>query len=302
MKSKICAKATVIAILAMLTIGVSPLALAVDKATGGAEAGNVAPEVTSVTTPSQVDPQGVVNFPCTVQDNNTLADIDNVVLKVYHTSVSEGSPDNIVNHYTFWFYPVDNTWHETGPDPAGSHINTETCIEPGVLTVQYDNYSFAIILSGAATAGGWTAKWIATDDNGASGDNTGTFTVNEYIALAISPTTQTFSGDPGDTGLTASENEITCTVTANVNFNIKTGLAADWIGTTHSETIGAANTHADNGVGSINLSSAENQIVWENVPFGEDVTRDIIYTLDLPSPLRDDVYTTTFHVQAVKAP
>ncbi len=287
-------------VLVMIVIGMTPLVLAGDpgEASGEATGGNVAPEVTSVTAPSPVDPQAESVFSCTVQDNNTLEDITTVELIVYLTA--EVNPDNIMDHYTFRYTADGMLWEEIGPDSTtDSHIVVANCNKPSNLTVPSGDYSFAIILSGAATAGEWTAIWIATDDDVASGDNTGTFTVTEYISLAILPTTQTFSGNPGETGLPAAEGPITCTVTANINFDIETGLATDWIGTTYSGTIGAGNTHADNSAGPIDLSSTENKTVWYNVTFDEDVARDITYTLDLPSPLRDDVYTTTFYVQAV---
>lgn len=285
------------AVLAMIVIGMTPLVTATSDGDGEATAGNIAPEVTS----AEPSPDNIVdltlaseNFNCTVRDNNTLADIDNVQLILYTTDATVDGENHIENHYVFWFDPTDNSFYSV---LGAAYIDNESSSYPSDLTENSDNYNFVVKLSGGAKAGtDWHAKWTAVDDNENIGSMSDTFEVLEYISLSILPATQTFSGDPGDMGQTATEGAITCTVTANTNFDIATKLFADWEGTTYGGTIGADNTHASGG-SSIDLSTVYAD-VWTNVTFGEDVTNDITYTLDLPVPLRDDVYTATININA----
>lgn len=137
------------------------------------------------------------------------------------------------------------------------------------------------------------------DDDAAEGSKSDTFEVLEYISLSISPTTQTFSGNPGAVAVSPVEGSITCTVTANTNFDIETKLLADWEGTTHGGTIGAGNTHALGEV-SVNLTTTEYQNVWTDEAFGKDVERKITYTLDMPHPSRDDTYKATISINVKK--
>lgn len=296
------AKAAVAMLMTMLTIGLtSPAVLAVneDSASGSATGGNLTPEVTSVTAPSSVDPQVEYDFPSTVQDNNTLADISTVVLEVYLTT-AEGKPDAKENHYTFTFTAVDNVWTETGPGPDNDHLITGSCTHPPDLTLQSDNYKFVIKLSAAATIGAWTAKWIATDE-ALSGENTDTFSVTGIITLEIDDDTLTFTGSPGDTDRTPTETPTVCTVYTNYTFKVEAKLSADWLGTTHGGTIPMGNTDAaqTSGKEGIKALTGEYQFIWTDVGSGENVQKDIYWFLELPVPLRDDVYTTTFYVQAV---
>ncbi len=291
-------------VLVMIVIGMTPLVLAEEPASGEATGGNVAPEVTSVTAPSPVSPQAEFDFPCTVRDNNTLADISTVVLKVYLTDAGEGAVDAKENHYTFTFTAIDNVWTETGPGPDNDHLITGSCTYPANLTLPSDNYKFVIKLSGAATPGTntWTAMWIVTDDNSATDNNTGVFTVNEYISIGIDDTTLTFSGNPGAVDLTPTEQPTECTVTSNTNFNIQAKLSGDWSGATHGGTIGMDNTEAaqDAVKTSVKTLSDAYENIWTGVGSGENVMENIHWFLDLPVPLRDDVYETTFYVNAVK--
>lgn len=294
MKAKVMATTVM---LAMLVVGMAPLALAEQSASGEGTAGNVAPTVPSAepSPDNQISPESTEMFNCTVKDNNTLADIDNVKLILYTTAAGEGGDDAVENHYTFWFDPSDNSWN--------SALGAEYIVPgsyPSDLTKDNDNYNFAVKLSGGAKAGtDWNAMWIAVDDNAASENKTDTFEVLEYISLSIDINTQTFSGAPGASGLAASEEPgyITCTVSSGTNFDIETKLGADWIGTAYGGTIGADNTHAFGETPTIDLSLVY-QNVWTNETFGENVDRTVTYTLDLPMPLRDDVYTATINIKA----
>lgn len=295
MKAKVMATAVM---LAMLMVGMAPLALAQKEASGEGTAGNIAPTVPSAapSPDNQVAPQNKENFNCTVKDNNTLADIENVQLILYTTDAGVDGENHVENHYVFWFDPSDNTFYSV---LGASYIDNENSSYPSDLTKDNDNYNFVVKLSGGAVAGvDWNAKWIAVDDNEVSGDNSTTFEVLEYISLSISPDTQSFTGDPGDTGLAASPSAITCTVSSGTNFDIETRLGADWSGAAYGGTIGADNTHALGEV-SVDLTT-DYQNVWTDETLGQGVEKTVTYTLDLPMPLRDDVYTATIYINAKK--
>lgn len=290
--------AGLMAVLAMLVVGMAPLALAQESASGEGTANNIAPTVPNAepSPDNQISPESTEMFNCTVKDNNTLADIENVQLILYTTAAGVDGENAVENHYVFWFDPSDNSWHSV---LGAAYIVTGSCTYPDDLTKDNDNYNFAVKLSGGAEAGtDWNAKWIAIDDNAASGSKTDTFEVLEYISLSIDINTQTFSGDPGATGLTASEGLITCTVSSGTNFDIETKLGADWSGAAYGGTIGADNTHALGEV-SVDLT-IDYQNVWTDETLGQGVEKTVTYTLDLPMPLRDDVYTATIYINAKK--
>lgn len=297
-KHNLIAKATVAMLMLMLTIGLtSPAVLAENEPAGSATVANVSPEVTAAIAPSPVEPLVEASFSCTVSDANTLADIDNVVLKVYLTN--EGDPDDVANHYTFKYDAVTKLWGEIGPDTGGSHISDGT--KPTDLTVQSGDYVFKITLAETATYGDWTAKWIASDE-ALSGEIVKTFSVSPYISLGIDDAALTFTGAPGDTDLPASQNPTVCTVTSNYTFDIQVSLSGDW--SSDSGTIEMSNTEAaqdnDKTAGVKTLSGAW-EIIWPDEVSGENIKRNIFWFLDLPVPLPDDTYTTTFRVQVTGA-
>jgi len=279
---------------------------------GTATVRNVAPEATAAAIKTMedvddntLDPQTQYKFIVTVRDNNTLVGIENVVLKLYTNAAGEGATDAVENHYTFLFRASDNVWKEIGPSSVNNHLVTGSCVKPSVLSVASDNYVFVVKLSWAATpttGGGWTAKWIATDDNGSQGNNTKTFDVNEYLTLTIDDAKLTFSAEPGQNDVEPTENPTIITVTANYNFNIQCKLSGDLIGSTWRGRIPMANIQAAQDVfhtGEIILSDNYDSL-WPNVAYGEYVEKDVYWFADIPFPLRNDKYTARFYVRAIK--
>ena len=273
---------------------------------------NVAPEVTTVAIKTMEDvddntlnPQTQYKFTVTVRDNNTLTDIENVVLKLYTNVAGENAADAVENHYTFLFRASDNVWTEIGPSQFNDHLVTGSCVKPSKLSVASDKYIFVVKLSWVAkptTSGGWTAKCIATDDNGSSGDNTKTFDVNEYLTLMIDDEKLTLSARPGENDVQPTENPTIVTVTANYNFNIQCKLSGDLIGSTFGGRIPMSNIEAaqDNiHTGEIELSDNYSNL-WSNVDYGEYIEKDIYWSADIPYPLMGDKYTAIFYVRAIK--
>ncbi len=303
-----------LAIAFVLIVAMAPIAMSEETAEGTTTVGNATPSVTQVqitelgdTPVSTLDPWTYYKVKVTVSDANTLGDIDDVVVKMYTTAAGEGGSDNEVNHYTFKYDATTTTWSEIGPDGTEpyDHLDTVGCEAPTPLTGESGTYVFKVRLAKVAepsSSSGWTTKGIATDNDAASGDNTTTFDVNEYISLTIDDSTLTFSGAPGDTNVAPTEQPTLCTISTNSNFDIDVKVSGDWAGATHGGSIPAANTKAaqdGSHTGEISLSMTY-QTLWSNVDFGESVEKDIYWFLNIPSPQRDDSYTTTVYAQAVK--
>jgi hypothetical protein len=279
---------------------------------GSTTVSNVPPEAISVSIKTLADvndntlnPQTQYKFIVTVRDNNNLTDIENILLKLYTNVAGENAPDAVENHYTFIFRASDNIWMEIGPGQFNDHLTTGLCVKPIELSVVSDEYKFVVNLSSITTpttSGGWTAKWIVTDDNGSSGNSTKAFDVNEYLVLMIDDAKLTISAYPGQNDLQPAENPTIVTVTANYNFNIQCKLSGDLIGSTFGDRIPMSNIKAAQDVshtGEIRLS--DNYInLWSNLGYGEFVARDIYWFADIPFPLSGDTYTSDFYVRAIK--
>jgi hypothetical protein len=279
---------------------------------GSTTVSNVPPEATSVAIKTMADvndntlnPQTQYKFIVTVRDNNNLTDIENILLKLYTNAAGENAADAVENHYTFLFRASDNTWTEIGPGQFNDHLATRLCVKPSELSVVSDEYKFVVNLSSVTTptiGGGWTAKWIVTDDNGSSGNNTKTFDVNEYLTLMIDDAKLTISAYPGQNDLQPTENPTIVTVTANYNFNIQCKLSGDLIGSTFRDRIPMSNIKAaqDNThAGEIKLSDNYSNL-WSNMDYGEYTEKDIYWFADIPYPLMGDTYTAIFYVRAIK--
>ena len=279
---------------------------------GSTTISNVPPEVISVSiktlanvNDNTLNPQTQYKFIATVRDNNNLTGIENILLKLYTNEAGENAADAVENHYTFLFRASDNTWMEIGPGQFNDHLTTGLCVKPSKLSVVSDEYKFVVNLSSVTTptiGGGWTAKWMVTDDNGSSNSNTKTFDVNEYLVLMIDDTKLTISAYPGQNDLQPAENPTIVTVTANYNFNIQCKLSGDLIGSTFHDRIPMSNIKATQDAShtsEIKLSDNYGNL-WSNIGNGEFVEKDIYWFADIPYPLSGDAYTADFYVRAIK--
>jgi len=267
---------------------------------------SVAPDVTAiaVTTMADVpednlDPQTNYKFKVSVTDNNTLADISTVELKLYVDNIL--LPDNRRNHYTFKF-TAPGTWEEIGPDTDNRHLENENCVAPD-NTLTSGDYVFVVKLDVIAQPGVsnlWDVYAKATDDNALTDELTdeNKFKVNDYVSLTVDDAALTFTGSPGQENVQPSENPTVATVDTNRDFDIRCKVD-NWAGSLGG-TIGADNTKAAQG------ASHENEIIlsnsyadlWTNVGYGEDVAENIYWFLNIPSSARDPYYTDNLYVQA----
>lgn len=269
---------------------------------------NIAPEVLNSFTPASADPNSAFDVKVEVRDNDGISDIEEVWLKVYENTKSQGDADSARDHYTFkWVRAGADNWFEVGPDSTSpyDHLVVASC-SAGDDAKTTDNFMFNIKLGVTASPNNKWSVWVKVVDNAGEQDNqefANKFDVNEYMSLSIDDATLTFSGDPGETDKAASENPTVCTVDANFDFNIQVKLSGDWSGATFGGSIPMASTHADqNGSSPWDLNlSAIYQPIWSSVGWGEDVIKNVYWFIDFPLPLRDDVYSTTFYVNVVKA-
>ena len=266
----------------------------------------VTPDVTAIaiTTMENVaennlDPQTNYKFKVSVTDNNTLVDISTVELNLYVDNILLS--DNRRDHYSFKF-TAPGTWEEIGPDTDERHLVTDNCVAPDNSQTSGD-YIFVVkfdIIAQPTSSYEWDAWAKATDNNALTDNltNENKFNVNNYVSLAVDDSALTFSGSPGQENVQPTENPTVATVDANVNFNIQC-KDNNWTGSLGG-TIGADNTKAAKDAshtGEITLSTGYDTL-WSGVGYGENVTDNIYWFLNIPSSARDPSYTTTFYVKA----
>jgi hypothetical protein len=255
---------------------------------------------------TSLDPQTNYRFVVTVRDNNTLSDIENILLELYLDN--RDLPDSRRNDYRFLFRASDNSWSELGPDTDNRHIVAVSCVHPSNLTQTTDNYVFVVkfdVIAQPTTGTQWDAYAKATDDNGLTGELTATdkFAVNDYVSLTVSVSNLIFNGSPGQDNVEPTVQPTVATVDANVGFKIHCKVD-DWEGTVdNTKIIGAENTKA------AQTATHDNEIIlrttyydnlWSNVNYGEDVARNIYWFLNIPGSASDPSYTTIFYVKALK--
>ncbi len=269
--------------------------------------GNAVPEVLNSFTPATVDPNTAFDVKVEVRDNDNISDIEEVWLKVYENTKTQGDADDTRDHYTFkWVRAGDDNWFEVGPDGTSpyDHLVVASC-SAGSDTENTDNFTFNIKLGKTASPNNKWNVWVKVMDNASEQDNqefSNKFDVNDYISVQLDDSTLTFSGSVGQSDVVPSEQPTTVTVSTNVNFDVKVKLSGDWTGP-RGGTIPMANTQAAQDAshtGEVVLSSTY-QAVWSSVGYGEDVQKDVYWFLDIPSPCLGDEYSTTVYVSVVKS-
>jgi len=154
-------------------------------------AGLYPPEILASYTPISVNVDTYYNFKVEVRDNDNLSNVDEVWLKLYASSLSQGAPDNLQNHYTFkWVRGAG--FSEVGPGASNEHMNVGAC-SPGSDLVTTDDWTFSIKLDVTAApaqeAGPATWDlWAKVVDAASFQDNqefVSKFTVNPVVPIAI---------------------------------------------------------------------------------------------------------------------
>jgi hypothetical protein len=273
-------------------------ASAEDNISGSATIQSAAPVVENAVAPATVPPNSAVNFTANLQDNNTLADLENVELWLWSNSVSEGGTDSTRNHYTFYWRENDNTWHEIGPDAGDSHINTGSCVAPDNSQVS-DSITFNITLAKVAEPTTWTAKFYVYDSSASDSDND-TFTVNQYIEISSlsSNATWTNLSVPSENN-PADNNPPQAVIISNDSYDLNLKLSGAW--TSGSNTIGVGNTkfNSVDNVAASTVFSTSYQTIYDNQSWTSSRTHDMYFWLTVPTGTLPGTYTTTFNVQVI---
>jgi hypothetical protein len=276
----------------------SPVVTA-DNISGNATIQSVAPTVENANAPAQVSPNSATNFTADIQDNNTIANLENVELWLFSNSVSEGSPDNIRDHYTFYWQENDNTWHEIGPDENGAHINAVNSVAPDNSQVN-GSITFNVTLAKVAEPVAWTAIFYAYDNTSIGSDNT-SFTVNQYIEISSlsSNASWTNLSVPSENAA-ADTNPHQAVIISNDNYSLNLKLSGDW--TSGTNVIGADNTKfsSENDVTTSMVFSTTYQTLFDNQSWTSGRTHDIYFWLTVPTGTLPGTYTTTFNVQVTQ--
>jgi len=267
-----------------------------ENISGNATIQSAVPVVENANAPAQVSPNSATNFTADLQDNNTLANLENVELWLFSNSVSEGSTDNTRNHYTFYWQENDNSWHEIGPDAGGSHIIAGSSVAPDNSQVN-GSITFNIKLAKEAEPTAWTAKFYAYDNN-ASGSDITAFNVNQYIEISSlsSNATWTNLSVPSENNA-ADTNPHQAVIISNDNYSLNLKLSGNW--TNGPNVIGADNTkfNSENDVATSTVFSTIYQTLFDNQSWTSGRTHDIYFWLTVPTGTLPGTYTTTFNVQ-----
>jgi hypothetical protein len=273
----------------------SPVVSAEDIS-GNATIQSTAPVVENANAPAQVSPNSAVNFAADIQDNNTLANLENVELWLFSNSVLEGGPDNTRNHYTFYWQENDNTWHEIGPDGGGFHINAGSSLAPDNSQVN-SSITFNIKLDKVAEPSAWTAKFYAYDNSSRGSDNTA-FNVNTYLEIfSLSSNANWTNLSVPSENNAADNNPRQAVIISNDNYDLNLKLSGDW--TSGSNVIGADNTkfNSENDITTSMVFSTSYQTLYGNQSWTPGRTHDMYFWLTVPTGTLPGTYTTTFNVQ-----
>jgi len=294
---KVCAAV----LAAILVLAALPVTMAAeDSMSGNATVGNAAPSVVQVWAPTTADVWTYCTFEVRVQDNNTLANVENVELVLYSASVAQDAADSERNHYTFRYSALTDTWSEVGPDAGGSHLNAAGCSKPGDNTVTTDNYKFSVRLAKIAEPGTWRVYFRVVDNDGASSsDNSSTFTVNQYIEQTLGQASVAWSSlTPGQENVPADAMPATTTVTSNDTYSVQLKLGGAW--TSGSNTFGADNTkfNSANDVTTSTAFSTSYQNIYTGQSYGASVVHNMYFWLSVPNGTPAGTYTNTFYVNA----
>ena len=267
---------------------------------GSATVGNVTPSVVQVWAPTTADVWTYYTFEVRVQDNNTLANVENVELVLYSTSVAQDAADSERSHYTFRYNAPTDTWSEVGPDPAGSHLDVAGCLKPADNTVTTDNYRFSVRLAKIAEPTTWRVYFRVIDNEGVSDyDNATTFTVNTYIEQTLGQASVAWSSlAPGQENVQCDTFPATTTITSNASYSVQLRLAGAW--TSGANTFGADNTkfNSINDVTTSTAFSTTYQNIYTGQPYGASVVHDMYFWLSVPNGTPAGTYTNTFYVNA----
>jgi len=266
---------------------------------------NAPPTVKGVTPTTPIDPNAFENFKVEVRDNDTLNDLENVKLVLYDNRFGPDTADNERSHYTF-LWENGTGFSEVGPG-TGIHIDTGAS-SAGTLTENQDNFVFNVMLDNVANPNQSWNMYAEVYDNAENSDSltsANAFSINVRISYSWQAggrdSTVNFSGAPGDSDIAEENGPTISTITSNVNFDVASKLGDNWTSDTTSDEIPAENTSfAQTSGGTQTAMSTSYQDVYTDVGYGESLSENVYYYLDVPSDLTPASYSTTFYLEVAE--
>ena len=251
---------------------------------------------------------------CTVTDDNTLNDLENVTYIIWdETYADEGSADSNVNHYTFRYENDTDTWEEVGPDAAGdSHLVSGNCSDPADHAVISGTFKLAFKLHKTANytalTTAWKIKTIAYDSDTSDSNQQLFFGVNFFVELTVDDSSHAWSSlNPGDADIlidTPADGKIDVTVTANAQFDLQVKGSGDLAKTGGGTPIGLGNVtiHEDTLGSSVSLTESYADIGGlTGLSSGESQAHSLKLWIDVPSGTEHGTYTYALDIQGVMA-
>lgn len=291
---------------------------------GSAQVGNTAPTVTNPgfydstdstnTNDTSIDVWMEYHVNCTVTDENTLNDLENVTYIIWEENYAdEGSADSNVNHYTFRYVNDTDTWEEVGPDAAGdSHLVSGSCSDPADHAATSGTFKLAFKLHKTAnytvSTTAWKIKIIAYDGDTSGSNQQLFFAVNFFVELTVDDSSHGWSSlSAGDTDIpidSPADGDINITMTANAKFDLQAKGSGDLAKTGGGTPIGLGNVtiHKDTLASSASLTTNYADIGGlTGLSSGEDQAHSFKLWIDVPLGTEHGTYTYTLDIQGVQA-
>ena len=275
---------------------------------------NKPPVVTNNTAgPLTIDPEVQYTINATVSDNNKLADVNTIVIKLYYNADAAGDGRN---YYTWtWTNPSPGTnpvqadftnaanWSE---NVAGTFISvTNVVITPNNKDVTFDlNWQVLGIARPTAT-NYWHYHIEATDTvNPTVSSAQGDAQVNKFLSFAVQSTTLNFgSVDPGASLIATNDNVVNIVSNGEVDISV-TGANL----TTGSFTLAVGQFYVEDDSSNQTSLTVAAQIVYDDyrdqneggapdagiLGYSNGTTRVLIFGGTIPDPQEAGTYTGTW--------
>lgn len=253
-----------------------------------------------------------MNF--TITDANTLADLDNVTIRIWDSgsAKTENDTDAQVDHYSFTWVESTDVWAST---PSGYNI-TANCQDPGTAS-SATSYEFTLAfklskVAAYATTPDWKISIFVWDDTAtpnADSEKTLMFGVAFYSEISITDSTHTWSSltAGSSTNVTMDSPPLDFTVIANANWDGQAKGSGDL--TKGADTIALSNARiyqSNTLTSSASLTTGYVDIgglTAQSPPTDENsaISSSVYLWLTVPSGTPAGDYVYTLYIQIIQA-